>query len=1213
MLKVIPKNESKILTENKIKRIFTIADVHIRNDYEYDSMYYKLFDTLFDELKKQKICDSDLIFLLGDILDKGDLISGNAMSLLGYLYKGLSSFCDTISIVGNHEDKNEKDTLTPFLQYCLGSKNKNYVLLDSGVFIYGDVCFCYTKHDSDKVISAKGYEKYTTISVYHGMLNGCKLENNMLSTRNKFSMQNFRFDYSMFGDCHSFQFTNKDETGFYTGSLTQIKQNDKIDHGFCVLDLSKKLIKFIPVNNVHKKLNLTIQDEDTIVEDILKYKNNTSSLDLQLTFLSPKGDIDKVNKIINKELKDVKLNKVLSKYIYQPIKYDEEITIDGKKMKFSDVNSKNDFVNYLCFYLKKNEHSDINGAKKMLLDLCDEVKFDDTFKSKRKIEFIEMRASDILCMKDVVIKFNKDNNVFGFCENNSSGKSTLCEMISLVLSGETPRCSDNGSFVKTGEKMGTCSLKLKVNGICYFVTRYFYKKGGNGKDETYVDFIKYAGNKETEYVAYTNNDDIKRENNKVKFIKMTLSDVEKIINNEILSYDEIYENIVVSQDRTNSFVSSRDKVESLLKMTQLSYVKELADIAKNRLGKKRTNFTTLLGNIDKIFLEGVDDMKKNGFDNSVILNKIKQNINQIKNKNDNDVKMFEEKLFDVDKEFNECIVECVKYEEQLKCYDEFKKIENVDVEELEKNIVILNKELKENDIKKIKLNISKKEKRIKLIDKLIREEYEDVDNINKQYEKDKKISIDAMKKQLFQLLSKIEEITENIIGKKEHDKLLKNVEDKQKIIIDMEKELVDLLTKQELFKKVDLFIEFNKFLNDKYRLLSRGEVLKYFDNIEKYSISKELKKFIVKEKKKIKKEITVIEKIKFSDSVVQFSENISDVKNISDNVRNLEKQIAELKGEIIDNNKKIKIFNVNKQNIKNRCEIKQIQQKIDKLEEECDEDYKKYLEYEEEKKNMEKNIAQLKVDLLKEENKILKIEKELEKKKDLFDKIKINEAKYEEYCIINEKYEDMCDDKSKKHKKYEKLKDDKAKLTYNLKEKNNQCITALVYVKDMEKIINDIYNLESIHKVIGVDGLSDRLLKMSVIPALQKAVSEICQYAGYDTINIDYVGGKHIKLSTKMCPNIANIGGFRKNASDLIFKLAFLKINGYLQTNIVCIDEGFDACSNENVPFVLKMIDLFRSQYDNVLVVSHNTNVISKFDLRLKIEKKANGNVVLAT
>ena len=54
---------------------------------------------------------------------------------------------------------------------------------------------------------------------------------------------------------------------------------------------------------------------------------------------------------------------------------------------------------------------------------------------------------------------------------------------------------------------------------------------------------------------------------------------------------------------------------------------------------------------------------------------------------------------------------------------------------------------------------------------------------------------------------------------------------------------------------------------------------------------------------------------------------------------------------------------------------------------------------------------------------------------------------------------------------------------------------------------------------------------------------------------------------------------------------------------MIIIDEIFDACSEENKPMAIKLLEYYKTQYNKILLVSHNQSIINSFDSRIKIKR----------
>jgi len=602
------KSNNHIILEKggKVSRIFAISDVHIKNSDDFDKMYYGVFNNLFQCFRDNKVNSDDVIVLTGDIMDDGFYTTPTAIKLVKYLYHELSSFCNTITILGNHEQKLSVDTLSPIISNYFESEFKNYLLLDNAVYLYKNVAFVHTKFDSPEVTHIKGCEKYITVSLYHGIINGASLDNSY-KARTQFSMKDFKTDYCIFGDLHMNQYLNKEHTAFYVGSLLQQKTNeDPIKHGYMMIDLDKQKASFHIVKNEYKKLSLEMDDKGNITNyDIDNLLLDTKYADIQLVLKSSnKKGIDNLKDKFEKE--GVSITNYMPKFDYDVVKFDTKIKIKGKNKLLSDVNNKDELLEFFLNYIKLQHKNikNLDSMKNNILKLFEECGVDENLKPKRNLDIDEIILNNIMIYgENSKINLKDIEGVMGVCETNSMGKSTICESISLVLFGETPRCKSVFSFIKKNMNEGFCMIKLSSNNNYYEIKRTMKRKGCGGKKkfelfeennengnnsivirkqdyEQIIEFVKYTNSKKTKYDAYTNDDDIVKSSKNIKFVKKSKDDIEKIIEREIITYDEIYENIVVSQSRENSFVRSDDKINMLFKISNLSY---LSDISKKSI------------------------------------------------------------------------------------------------------------------------------------------------------------------------------------------------------------------------------------------------------------------------------------------------------------------------------------------------------------------------------------------------------------------------------------------------------------------------------------------------------------------------------------------------------------------------------------------------------------------------------------------------------
>ena len=127
----------------QIKKIFHIADVHIRNLKRHKE-YGEVFNRLYDYIKSEKD-ESSIIVLAGDIVHAKTDMTPEVVDMTQNFLKSLSDILPTILIPGNHDanlnNPTRLDALTPIVN-ALNHPNL-YYYKDTAEFIYGDISFTH--------------------------------------------------------------------------------------------------------------------------------------------------------------------------------------------------------------------------------------------------------------------------------------------------------------------------------------------------------------------------------------------------------------------------------------------------------------------------------------------------------------------------------------------------------------------------------------------------------------------------------------------------------------------------------------------------------------------------------------------------------------------------------------------------------------------------------------------------------------------------------------------------------------------------------------------------------------------------------------------------------------------------------------------------------------------------------------------------------------
>ena len=138
------RKSKRIKYDGSIKKIYHIADVHIRNLKRHKE-YREVFSRLYEYIETTKTDDS-VIVLCGDIVHAKTDMTPEVIEMTQTFLKNLSDMLPTILIPGNHDanlnNPSRLDALSPIVN-ALNHSNLHY-LKDDGVWKMGGISFSHS-------------------------------------------------------------------------------------------------------------------------------------------------------------------------------------------------------------------------------------------------------------------------------------------------------------------------------------------------------------------------------------------------------------------------------------------------------------------------------------------------------------------------------------------------------------------------------------------------------------------------------------------------------------------------------------------------------------------------------------------------------------------------------------------------------------------------------------------------------------------------------------------------------------------------------------------------------------------------------------------------------------------------------------------------------------------------------------------------------------
>lgn len=515
-------------------RIAHLSDIHIRLKERHDE-YKEVFLQLYDELSKQK---PDRILVNGDIVHSKITLSPELVSLaVDFLYQ-LSMIAPLDIVVGNHDmnmsNMDRMDALTPIVDAARSRILKNEInyYIDTGLyefspgFVYGVYSLMdggdihLTKKDKDK---SKVY-----IALYHGVVSGCKLDNEYVMSDSSASLTTFaNFDFIMLGDIHKRQFINESKTAAYCGSLIQQNHGEGIEKGFLMWDIRSAKdfdCEFIRVHNDFAYA--TIYADDGILPDL----ELPSKTRIRVIWSMKAQDISRAEASRLNSLIRSKYNPLSVSLTFKPIGGTGIGDIQIKdSSNLADPDVQKDLL--LQWFKNLDEEVDIDALMKIDQHITETVTsndFEDFSNSNWHLKKISMK-NFMSYDEEVEIDFDQMRGVIGLFGDNTAGKSVIIDAILYALFNKTTREVKNEELVNkyTGREDCHVKLQLEIRGVEYeidrWTTRQYQKRSGrflNARTDVTLK-RKYAGDDEWENLTETQR-----------------NETEKIIRNAIGSFDD---------------------------------------------------------------------------------------------------------------------------------------------------------------------------------------------------------------------------------------------------------------------------------------------------------------------------------------------------------------------------------------------------------------------------------------------------------------------------------------------------------------------------------------------------------------------------------------------------------------------------------------------------------------------------------------------------
>lgn len=1175
------------MENEKYKYIIHISDIHIRLNYrhfEYRDVFQRLYDRI-DQLNYNR--HEALIVITGDLLHDKTSLTSESIILCTEFLSNLANRLKTVLIAGNHDGfLNTSEKIDNISGVLYGKDIKDlYYLKNSGIYPFSNIIFGVNSvfedtmingTDLDKYILDNGldinttYSKFTKIALYHGMVGSVKLQNLYVSKGGK-TVDDFKgYDYVLLGDIHRYQYLDDEKKIGYASSL--IAQNfSETDehHGFLLWNIENNSSSYESIYNDYSYKRCSLIENIFHVDD--KKFDVLSELEEIKNYLPRKAraqvmmDNNNENmKFLKNKLRDiywVEINNVINRSKEKRKKNNNAIKIDRRDIIKDILKSKHseeidqDIINWIDNELSNNDNK--------------------IHKESSNFELLKMNFSNLFIYGDNnEIDFSgfDKNNIILICGKNSSGKSSLIDIITFNLFNDYARIvsssvkKESSGILNNDCDNGYSELLISCNDDLYTIKRQ-YKRNKKGLIETDSYLYKLIDNYEE-----SNNETFKNtKSNKLEvyeydgntYIKKLISSeggVNKEINSMIGSKDNfMLMNMVMQHDnisfRNKNQTERKILLYKLLDLEKYEKIKTDNDDIRKKVNKEYDAIHNEIKKIDKIALKNE-------------LEEITLKIDEIVQKHTEQI-IIRDKSFDI---INELSIKYVKLDYE---YSDAELKDLIDIESCTENIQEL---------------------------LLMRKNMYDVKYTEEQIED----LLVKCKKKIDETCSILK--NENILKELniEYSQIInKNIKDTNQIINKTVGELEYEITilNNENSKNNDLIKHYQEMdIDGKYRINNENKM-------DKKIISKEIEM-----KNKLLKDLEEheynenCEKCMKNPKVVQIFKLKSDITELieKDNNINIDESVFDNK---IQYDKLIKDFNKNnillieKDQYINILKKRELEKKISTLS--MGHSIDKLIEM---LKLNESDYEQLKKDWkLIQLNKDIEIHNhEINMKIDIYKKKKYVQNKIIEQQLSSEKikYKSSSDEVNKLYE--EKLKLENRRYQINCKIEKYESDYLKFKLNEETKIKYDYYK-----EILEKDGLPLYIIK-KYLKEITDGINEIINliinkyiniYEENDKIMIDIIGTDGKKIIT--------LGGMETFMLDISFKIVLSRIADRSDGNFLFIDEGISALDKEHIGNIEELFTFLNKYYDKVFLMSHIEEIKDKVNSKIHIMKHGKHSKIL--
>ena len=150
-----------------------------------------------------------------------------------------------------------------------------------------------------------------------------------------------------------------------------------------------------------------------------------------------------------------------------------------------------------------------------------------------------------------------------------------------------------------------------------------------------------------------------------------------------------------------------------------------------------------------------------------------------------------------------------------------------------------------------------------------------------------------------------------------------------------------------------------------------------------------------------------------------------------------------------------------------------------------------------------------------------------------------------------------------------------------------------------------------INNILKNGGLIESIMKDNLLPRFNEIVNNLFVKFGSRQVVMKFErkDGQQkdtINIYDENGVNTCRDGGYQSVLNNLVYRIGLAELNPNMKSTFMIIDEAVDSADSNNKQEMKKLITYLRSQYEWIMIVSHNDDVKDTFDNIIEITDNKN-------